>query len=92
MLTKTITFLSSAGLAWVRKQAKYRVECESGEARGLAARSRALSWLRHLRACDLGISLFAPLAPPPPPPPPPQKKKPAPATQATALQAITAIR
>ena len=72
----------------MRKQAKYRVECESGEARGLAARSRGLSWLRHLRACDLGISLFAPLAPPPPPP----QKKPAPATQATALQAITAIR
>lgn len=87
MLTKTISFLTSAGLAWVRKQAKCRVECESGEARGLAARSRALSWLRHLRACDLGISLFAPLAPPPP-----LKKKPAPATQATALQAITAIR
>lgn len=36
--------------------------------RGLAARSRALSRLHHLRARDLHISLFAPLAPSPHPP------------------------
>ena len=71
MLTKTITFLTSAGLAWVRKPAKCRVECESGEARGLEARSRALpGFATYARA----TSVFLFLLPSPPPPPPPPKK------------------